>query len=99
MEKTEHLFKNKSILSLKKIEDLNLKEEAAVAHLIQLIPKIASSVKKLRALLLVLEFLMAGAIGKIILFPQFVRCPNTINTTTMPCDWGNDCRVQYMNDG
>ena len=51
MEKIDHLFKNKSILSLKKIEDLNLKEEAVVAQLVQLILILSSFVKQMTALI------------------------------------------------
>ena len=93
------LFKNKSILSLKKIEDLNLKEEAAVAQLVQLILILSSFVKQMTALMLVLVFLMAITLVKGLPFVQVDLCPNSIETSELPFDWGNKLRVQYMNDG
>ena len=99
MEKTDHLFKNKSILSLKKIEDLNLKEEAAVAELVQLILILSSFVKQMTALMLVLVFLMAITLVKGLPFVQVDLCPNSIETSELPFDWEDNLRVQYMNDG
>ena len=70
-----------------------------MAQLVQLILILSSLVKQMTPLMLVLVFLMAITLVKGLPFVQVDLCPNSIETSELPFDWGNKLRVQYMNDG